>query len=419
MTRFVAYDVTRLLRRYAVPSPNGIDRVDLAYARHFLTRAGLSSAGVYMHGLQPALLHAGVVAALLSEIEANWRAGAADTLSGDQAVKNFLRGRLPAIAENVGYRAPSATPSKRLAALRLLRPSGLHRALFARIPAGAAFVHSTHYPHDHLFRWLKRRPDVKPVFFIHDLLPLQFPEYFAPGHIAEHRRAMEIFARHGAAAIVNTHVVGQQVERFLAARGRAEVPILVKPMPPDPIFAASRDPGPELSDIPYFVVCGTIEPRKNHLLLLHVWRQLTRQWGERTPKLVVIGRRGWENENVVDLLDRSHEIRRNVIEINGMPTAGVARLMAGARALLMPSFGEGYGLPIVEARAAGAPVIAADIPVFREIAPEATFRSPLDGIGWFEAIKSHADRPRAMQHIERPGSLSDYFDSVEAFIQSL
>jgi glycosyltransferase involved in cell wall biosynthesis len=419
MNRFVAYDVTRLVRRYAVPSPNGIDRIDLAYARHFLARPHASGAGVYMHGLQPALLHGRVVAALLSEIEANWRAGSEDMLSGHQTVKNFFDGVLPATAENIAYRTRKATPPNRLAALRLLRPSGLGRALFERIPAGAAFVHTTHYPHDHLFRWLKRRPDVKPVFFIHDLLPLQLPEYFAPGHIAEHRRAMEIFAGHGAAAIVNTRVVGQQVKRFLATRGRPEIPILVKPIPPDPIFAASRGPDPELADVPYFVVCGTIEPRKNHLLLLHVWRELSRQRGERTPKLVVIGRRGWENENVVDLLDRSHEIRRNVVEIGGMPTAGVARLMAGARALLMPSFGEGYGLPIVEARAAGAPVIAADIPVFREIAPEATFRPPLDGIGWLEAIKFHAERPGAPRPTETPNLLSDYFAEVETFIQSL
>ena len=426
MNRFVAYDVTRLLVRYAVPIPNGIDRIDLAYARHFLARPGASSAGVYMHGLQrathdrrPALLNDKTVAALLSEIEASWHAGPTDTLSGYQGVKDFLHGAAPAMPGKRASSAPAPAPSNRFVRLRLLRPSGLRRALFERIPTGAAFVHTTHYPHDHFFRWLERRQDVKPVFLIHDLLPSQFPEYFAPEHIAEHRRAMEIFARYGAAAIVNTRVVEQQVRRFLAGRGRTDIPVRVKPIPPDPIFAASRNVDPDLVDCPYFVVCGTIEPRKNHLLLLHVWRELSRQWGERTPKLVVIGRRGWENENVVDLLDRSHELRPHVIEIGGMPTAGVARLMAGARALLMPSFAEGYGLPVVEARAAGAPVIAADIPVFREIVPEATFRPPLDGLGWLEAVKSHMDRPAAPPPSANHGTMAEYFTEVEAFIQSL
>jgi glycosyltransferase involved in cell wall biosynthesis len=379
-----------------------------------------------LHGLQrathdrrPALLDGKTVAALLTEIEASWLTGPADALSGYQSVKDFLRGASPAMTGKRAPSAPAGASSNRFVRLRLLRPNGLRRALFDRIPTGAAFIHTTHYPHDHFFRWLKHRQDVKPIFLIHDLLPSQFPEYFPPGHIAEHRRAMEIFARHGAAAIVNTRAVEQQVKSFLAARGGRDIPVLVRPIPPDPIFAGSQDGDPDLAGIAYFVVCGTIEPRKNHLLLLHVWRELSRQWGARTPKLVVIGRRGWENENVVDLLDRSHELRRHVIEIGGMPTAGVARLMAGAKALLMPSFAEGYGLPIVEARAAGAPVIAADIPVFREVAPDATFRPPLDGMGWLEAIKSHADRPAASRPTVNPGSLSDYFSEVEAFIQSL
>ena len=426
MNRFVAYDVTRLLVRYAVPSPNGIDRIDLAYARHFLARPGASSAGVYLHGLQratrdrrPALLDGKTVAGMLAEIEDSWLTGPADTFSGYQRVKDFLRGAAPEVSGKMASSAPMAERSNRFVRLRLLRPNGLRRALFDRIPTGAAFIHTTHYPHDHFFRWLKHRPDVKPVFLIHDLLPSQFPEYFPPDHIAEHHRAMEIFARYGAAAIVNTRAVEQQVKSFLAAHGRHDLPVVVKPIPPDAIFVASRDGDPGLVDTPYFVVCGTIEPRKNHLLLLHVWRELSRQWGARTPKLVVIGRRGWENENVVDLLDRSHELRRHVIEMGGMPTADVARLMAGARALLMPSFAEGYGLPIVEARAAGTPVIAADIPVFREVAPGATFRPPLDGIGWLEAIKFHADRRVTSRPTVDPGSLSDYFSEIEAFIQSL
>jgi glycosyltransferase involved in cell wall biosynthesis len=420
MSSFVAYDVTRLLMRCAVPSPNGIDRIDLAYARHFIEKSNPSSAGVLMlQALQPALLDRKTLIALLSEIEASWRAGQDETLDNYASVKDRLLGADTIPRERAGSSAGPSALARRLAPLHLLHPRGLRRAIFGRMPAGAVFMHTTHYHSESLFRWLGHRRDVKSVFFIHDLLPLQFPEYFAPTHIAQHRRALEIFARRGRAMIVNTNAVEREMSRFLHARGRRDISVLVRPIPPDPIFAASRGADADLAGVPYFVVCGTIEPRKNHLLLLHVWRELSRQWGERTPKLVVIGRRGWENENVVDLLDRSHELRRHVIEIGGMPTAGVARLMAGARALLMPSFAEGYGLPSVEARAAGAPVIAADIPVFREVAPEATFRPPLDGVGWLEAIKSHADRPAAPRPIGDHGTMNDYFTEIEAFIRSL
>ena len=416
MSGFVAYDVTRLMIRCAVPSPNGIDRIDLAYARHLLGNP--KAAGVFLHGLQPALLDHARLALLLSEIEASWRDGP-DSTVGYERVRNFLLEIPERCRDELPVRGAAVT---RLAPLRFLSPRALGRELLARMPTGSVFVHTTHYPQRYLFRWLQRRRDVRAVFLVHDLLPLQFPEYFAPAHIAEHRRAMEIFARYGQAAIVNTHVVADQITTFLRVRGRNDVPILVRPIPADPIFAAGQ-PDPMLVEIPYFVVCGTIEPRKNHLLLLHVWRELARRWGSHTPKLVVVGRRGWENENVVDLLDRSHELRPHVIEIGGLPTRAVARLVAGARALLMPSFGEGYGLPIVEARAMGTPVIASDIAVFREIAPEATFCAPLDGIGWLDAIMTHAKKPTRTFTVPpldpSADAMSDYFAAVDAFLASV
>jgi glycosyltransferase involved in cell wall biosynthesis len=421
----VAYDVTRLVRRYGTPSPNGIDRIDLAFARHFLPSAETANIGVYLLAhLRPSLFEAPHLAQLLCELEQSWNEGRADGGWTYERVKACLIEDRPRERRSG---SPVSAPSEdaRVARLRtasrlLLRPRALRRFVMASIPPGAVFLHGTHLPKPHLFRWLAKRRDVVPVFFIHDLLPLQFPEYFARTHIAEHRRAMDIFARHGRAAIVNTSAVAQQIRDLLSRSGRRDgVPVLVRPIPPDPIFAAARGVDPDLADVPYFVVCGTIEPRKNHLMLLHVWRELSRQRRDRTPKLLVIGRRGWENENVVDLLDRSHEIHDHVIEIDGLPSADMARLFAGARALLAPSFAEGYGLPIVEARAAGTAIIAADIPPFREIAPDATFRGPLDGVGWLAAIKAHADGTAARQAAMPSETADDYFSAVEDFIRSL
>ena len=109
------------------------------------------------------------------------------------------------------------------------------------------------------------------------------------------------------------------------------------------------------------VICSTIEPRKNHLLLLEVWRELVRRDGPGTPKLVLVGGRGWKFEAVAALLDRSPALRGHVVEASGLTTPSLKRLLDGARALLMPSFAEGYGLPVVEAQIAGVPVIASDI----------------------------------------------------------
>ncbi|WP_163778702.1 glycosyltransferase family 4 protein, partial [Proteus mirabilis] len=73
-------------------------------------------------------------------------------------------------------------------------------------------------------------------------------------------------------------------------------------------------------DRPTFVACGTIEPRKNHLLLLHLWRALAERLGAATPRLVLVGRRGWEAENIVDMLERCPAIREHVVEVSGLST---------------------------------------------------------------------------------------------------
>jgi glycosyltransferase involved in cell wall biosynthesis len=427
VTTFIAYDVTRLLMRYTVPTPNGIDRIDLAYAHHFLGAPKAARAGAFLHGLQPALIESRSLVTVLAAIDQNWRYGSPNSGPTYDDIKQILLGRVPKSPSRLG---PLERLSKnlkagacRLAPLRMLNPKAFKRALFDRLPTGAVFIHTTHYPFEYLFRWLELRRDVKAVFFIHDLLPLQFPEYFEPTHIAWHLRSLNILARYGHAAIVNTHVVERQVLDFLRSRGRQDVRVLALPIPPDPAFVAAYEVDPDLVDTPYFVMCGTIEPRKNQVMLLQVWRELARQWGIRTPKLVLVGKRGWENENVVDLLDRSLEIHKHVIEVTGLPTSALARLIAGARALLMPSFAEGYGLPIIEARAVGIPVIASDIPVFREIAAEATFLPPLDGTGWLTAVQAHTELKDRRLVGPRSDALrcaeASYFTQIEDFICSL
>jgi glycosyltransferase involved in cell wall biosynthesis len=143
---------------------------------------------------------------------------------------------------------------------------------------------------------------------------------------------------------------------------------------------------------PYFVILGTIEPRKNHWLLLHLWRELVAAHGAgRVPHLVVIGQRGWECENVVDLLERCDSLKGVVHEVSGAADAEVARYLRHACALLFPSFAEGYGMPLVEALMLGTPAIASPLEVFREIAADIPdYLDPLDGPGWARLVLDYA-----------------------------
>ncbi|MBP4044690.1 glycosyltransferase [Chromobacterium violaceum] len=141
----------------------------------------------------------------------------------------------------------------------------------------------------------------------------------------------------------------------------------------------------------YFVMLGTIEGRKNHIMILNVWRDMVRQYGASTPRLLVIGQRGWECEQAIDMLERCENLRDFVIEISNCTDIQLARYLKHAQALLFPSFVEGFGMPLVEALANKLPVIASDLAVFREISsniPE--FIHPLDALSWRKFIMDYS-----------------------------
>jgi glycosyltransferase involved in cell wall biosynthesis len=181
------------------------------------------------------------------------------------------------------------------------------------------------------------------------------------------------------------------------------------------------------TDRPTFVVLGTIEARKNHLMLLQIWERLILQFGIEAPRLLIIGQRGWECEQVFDLLDRSDLLRKAVVELSNCSDEALASHLASARALLFPSLIEGYGLPLIEALRAGTPVIASDLPVFREIGegiPD--FLDPLDEAAWEQAILDYAERgsrarQKQLQRLSRyrPPAWEDHFCNVDAWMEQL
>jgi glycosyltransferase involved in cell wall biosynthesis len=341
----IVFDVSRLITRAGQVTPTGIDRVELAYARRLI--AGTAPV-CFVRATRWggwALLPQPVVERYVAGLAALWRDGA--------SVRR--RGR-------VGW-----------AALRL-RLARLGRRAFG-VPAGAAadkpvylLVSHHHLEKRRLIARLKRRRGMSFVCLIHDLIPIEFPEYARPGQDARHRRRIDTAVVLADAVIVPSRATGDALRPYIERVG-ARPRLLTAPFGVElPPLAATM---PASLERPYFVCLGTIEARKNHLLLLNLWRDLVAQRGGETPALVLIGRRGWEVENTVDLLDRCPALRGIVSERSALSDSETARLVKNSRALLLPSFAEGFGFPLVEALALGVPVLASDIPVFREIGDDA------------------------------------------------
>jgi glycosyltransferase involved in cell wall biosynthesis len=275
----------------------------------------------------------------------------------------------------------------------------------AKLPAGpAVYLNVSHQNLDRpatirrILAWAR----APLVVMVHDLIPIMFPEYGRPGQADRHRRRIATVLRQAAGILANSAATRTALAEYLPD---CTSPVLVAPLGVE--RGDTRvDPG-DLRVLtgtsPYFVCLGTIEPRKNHLLLLHAWRRLVQEGGE-IPHIYIVGRRGWENEMVVDLLERCAPIHPFVHEHNDLPDGSVRALLRGARALLMPSFAEGYGLPLAEAMAEGTPVLCSNIDVHREIGGDvAEYLDPLDGPAWMAAIRDYSpeNSPRRIAQLDR------------------
>jgi len=118
---------------------------------------------------------------------------------------------------------------------------------------------------------------------------------------------------------------------------------------------------------------GTLEPRKNLVTALRVFRRVSDELPD--VELVLVGGRGWRNEAFERELGRGDAARR--LRVTGFVSdQRLVDLYAGAACFLFPSLGEGFGLPPLEAMACGAPVVISDRPALVEVGGEAVLAAP-------------------------------------------
>ncbi len=355
LKNMVLLDVSRLVwRTWQGGLPTGIDRTCLAYVAHFRDRAQAVVQRGGVTRVLPLALSRDLFATLLAQGDGA-PGGGLKSVALRGLTQIFKRGDKTGeyqdrIYINVGH-------------------TGLDR------PGHGAWV---------------SRSGVRAVYFLHDLIPLTHPEYCRPSEPEKHVRRVATLLEHGAGIIANS---ADTLNSLGGCHPSDQFPSIVAPLGAELSAGSvvSNAAYTQLPAEPYFLMLGTIEGRKNHLLMLNIWSELARKLGDACPRLVIIGKRGWECEQAVDLLDRCEIIRDKVIELPRCNDAQLDRYMRSACALVFPSFVEGYGLPLVEALFCGTPVIASNLGVFRELAGDVPdYFSPIDGLGWVNAILAYA-----------------------------
>ena len=430
----IIFDVTRLVTRLGRLTPNGIDRVDLAYARylasspHEVLGAIVGPSGVARLAPRHALVE--IVRAISEawgeECDVPSDGEQRATSLSTQANRKTAWRRFAGLAEFFRFAAGWAGLQR---AGALVGPRGLWpgRELAAGALRGAVYLNVSQFPiwRSGYLAALDQRPDVRCYFLLHDLLPIRYPEFFRPFEVRRHIGRLETIATRASGVIVSSDANRRDLLAYFQEKQVRVPDILVAPLP---IARAFRDPSKGLGcdsvatpppPPAYFVCVGTIEPRKNHLFLLQVWRELIAVHGERPPNLILVGSKGWQFENVLDMLERCRSLQGRVQLASGLSTPALVTLLHGAKALLMPTFAEGYGLPVAEALQSGVPVIASDIEAFREVKePGLTLVDAMDGIGWMRAIMEHLHKPMAASRISASPRLC-HSDHVERVISRI
>jgi glycosyltransferase involved in cell wall biosynthesis len=390
------FDVTRLAWRARRNAPTGIDRVLLAYADWLgeqadhqvvpVALAGNRLVPVPMRRYRRLLAQATTVRqADVQSLDEAWSA-LMQALNG--ATPTAIRRPLPATRKS-DWLPIGSDLAKRLAAG--LSPT-VEGDLYLNVAHSGLEVSG-------LLSGLASR-GVAPVIMVHDIIPITHPEFCAPGAEARHRQRIDNVLRSARLVIANSESTAASLAGYAERRGVAEPVTVVAPLGIEPTFAPRAETP---ATAPYFLAVGTLEARKNLAFLLMLWRRLADQLGPDAPHLVLVGRRGWENESLLDQLERAPGLGRLVHEIADVSDARLAQLMAGATAMLAPSLAEGFDLPALEALAVGTPLICSDIDVHRELAAGATLVDPLDGPGWLTSITRLLGAPRTRRPVQPPG----------------
>ncbi|STY28929.1 Glycosyltransferase [Legionella wadsworthii] len=283
------------------------------------------------------------------------------------------------------------------------------------------FLHIDQFPHK--FK-LIHQLNIPMVSMVHDLIPIHYAEYSDKKKINRHIQFLN-HSIHGSGIITNSQNTLDDLSAYCLNLHKSRPPMISAPLASG--LPLHITPGPRLVQEPYFVIISTIEGRKNHLTLLHIWRRLIAQFSGHTPKLVIIGKRGWKCEQVLDLLDHCKQLKPFIIEESSCSDQKLVTYLHHAQALLFPSFSEGYGLPLVEALSYATPVIASNIPVFYEIAgniPE--YIDPLDTIKWMQTIEEYCRTNSSMRAAQmerlkffKTPTWTDHFHKVDGFLQNI
>jgi glycosyltransferase involved in cell wall biosynthesis len=391
-------DLTRLVSRLGRSALTGIDRVELAYLQHLISRPE-PLFGLVRTALGFVLLDRVGALGVLDRVTGLVPVGPSDVLG------RMTRRHIP-------QRARAEADVRRLSIARCL-PVRLAATLRRVLPQGAVYLNVGHANLTARVMWAaKSVPGAQVLVMVHDTIPLDYPQFCRPDVPRAFGRKLAVVAAHADLVVHTARCTMAQTETHFERLGRVPLGVVA---PLGVVIAAPDVMVLGATKVPYFVALGTIEPRKNIELLIKVWGELLKGAGP-VPHLYIVGNRGWANQALYDQLD-ALVARGAATVLHDLGDGTITALLQGAEALLFPSLAEGFGLPPLEAAALGVKVIAGKLPVVVEMLGDyPVYVDTTDVYAWVETINDQIGHrkqdPHAKKKIRIPPNWADHFSSV-------
>lgn len=220
---------------------------------------------------------------------------------------------------------------------------------------------------------------IKLYFIVYDILLVQHPEWWPDGVSVMFETWLNSISEVATGLVCISEAVAEDVRTWikknpprrlsdpvicsfhLGADVQNSMPSKGLPIDAQAIFAS-------LGARPSFLMVGTLEPRKGHTQTLSAFELL---WGQGVDvNLVIVGKQGWLVDPLIDKLRRHSELKQHLFWLEGVSDEFLEKIYVASTCLIAASEGEGFGLPLIEAAQHNKPIIARDIPVFREVAGE-------------------------------------------------
>lgn len=273
---------------------------------------------------------------------------------------------------------------------------------------GGAWIRNREYIS--ALRALKRELSASLTILVHDLIQMKLPHLYPNGVGQEFEHNARRMACAADDFLVYSEFTRADLRDFLTSNGEYFKKISkfrlgdmtgLHPEADAGTDATASDLQSRFSGQKFAIYVSSIDLRKNHILLINVWRRLVEERGAAAPHLLFIGRPLWRGDEVLELIKNDEKLKRHVHVLSEVNDRDLDWFYRNCLLTLYPSLYEGWGLPVAESLSYGKMCIASDRTATREIAPQLTdLADPYDFRAWLDRVAFYIDNPAALERAE-------------------